>query len=485
LEGEDVATQVPDNRASFSVPELALLLGAPVDLDRHGSARVSGVSTDSRRVGPEQLFVALRGDRFDGHEHARGASERGARAVLSERAVDLVDGCVELRVPSCIDALATLARAHRVRWARASSRAKIVGITGSAGKTTTRHAVAALLASLGRSVHSSAGNLNNAVGAPMSALGLESEHDVGVLEMGMNSPGEIAHLARALEPDVGVLTLVAHAHTEGVGSIAGVLREKSDLLAYLPADGVAIVNVDSPLTRAALVRASSRRVVTYGAAEDADVRVVSRVALPSLKSRVRVAWRHAGAEGEFEAEMDLLGAAGALAGLAAVAVALSLEGIDVIPRLPEALAAIPPNERGRLSPKLLADGTLLIDDAYNANPASMCSSIAAASELASSTGRRLILALGSMLELGAESEALHESVGEAARGTAPAALLVVGAAARGIARAAGSVARTFDDVDAAAPSFLEMVEPGDLVLVKASNSIGLGRLAELLKGRVT
>jgi UDP-N-acetylmuramoyl-tripeptide--D-alanyl-D-alanine ligase len=482
LEGERVATEVPDNQASFGVPELALLLGAPVDLDRFASTTVHGVGSDSRRVQRGQLFVALRGERFDGHDHARAASEAGASAVVSERPVDLLDGCVELRVPSTLDALATLARAHRIRWARRSGGA-IVGITGSAGKTTTRHAVAALMASLGRKVHSSAGNLNNAVGAPMSLLGLGPEHDLGVIEMGMNSPGEIAHLSRTVRPDLGIVTLVAHAHTEGVGSIAGVLREKSDLLAHLPEGGVAIVNVDSPLTRAAMIRASSRRVVSYGAAEDADVRLLERTALPSLKSRLRLAWRHAGAAGELEAEVALLGAAGALACLAAVAVALSVEGPSVAPKLSEALAAIPPNERGRLSPRLLADGTLLIDDAYNANPASMCSSIAAASELAASTGRRLVLALGSMLELGADSDALHAVVGEAAARAAPAELLVVGAEARGIARSFGGRARVFDDVAAAGPAFMEIVEPGDLVLIKASNSIGLGRLAELLKGR--
>jgi UDP-N-acetylmuramoyl-tripeptide--D-alanyl-D-alanine ligase len=477
-----VATEVPENQASFGVAELSLLLGASVDLDRWGRATARGVCVDSRRVKPGQLFVALRGERFDGHDHARAASEAGAAAVISERAVDLVEGCVELRVSSSLDALASVARAHRRSWARRSG-GKIVGITGSAGKTTTRHAVASLMASLGRSVHSSAGNLNNAIGAPMSLLGLRPEHDLGVIEMGMNSPGEIAHLARTAEPDVGILTLVAHAHTEGVGSIAGVLREKSDLLAHLPEGGVAIVNVDSPLTRAAVVRATSRRVTAYGVAEDADVRLLARSVLPSMKSRLHVAWRQSGRSGELEAEVDLLGAAGALACLAAIAVALSVEGETVAPKLPAALAGIPPNERGRLSPLPLSDGTLLIDDAYNANPASMCSSIEAASELATATGRRLVLALGSMLELGADSDALHELVGEAARRAAPAQVLVVGAAARGIARPLEGRARVFDDVAAAGPTFLELVEPGDLVLVKASNSVGLGRLAELLKGR--
>lgn len=477
-----MATEVPENQASFGIPELALLLGAPVDLDRHASGVVRGVCADSRRVKPGQLFLALKGERFDGHDHARAASQAGAVAVITERSVDLVEGCVELRVNSSLEALATLARAHRRRWARRPGR-RIVGITGSAGKTTTRHAVASLMASLGRGVHSSAGNLNNAIGAPMSVLGLGTAHDLGVIEIGMNSPGEIAHLARAVQPDVGIVTLVAHAHTEGVGTIGGVLREKSDLLAHLPEDGVAIMNVDSPLTRAAMVRATSRTVVGYGVAEDADVRLLERTALPSLKSRLRIAWRHGGAVGEVEVEVDLLGAAGALACLAAVAVALSAEGATVAPKLPAALAAIPPNERGRLSPRLLDDGTLLIDDAYNANPASMCSSIAAARELATSTDRRLVLALGSMLELGPDTDALHEVVGEAALRAAPAEVLVIGAGARSIARPFGGRARTFDDVDAAGPEFMKVVVPGDLVLIKASNSIGLGRLAELLKGR--
>jgi UDP-N-acetylmuramoyl-tripeptide--D-alanyl-D-alanine ligase len=481
----DVATVLPINGAVFSIAELLLVLrgvtvaSGPLDASRGAEVTV-GVCTDSRRLAPGQLFVALNGEKFDGHEHVAAAAASGAQVVVVEKEVSAPPGCLVLRVPNTLTALAQLARLHRERWSRNQPSRQLIGITGSAGKTTTRHAVGHLLRALGHNTHTSLGNLNNAIGAPMSLLGLEPGHELGVIEMGMNSPGEIAHLAATARPTIGLVTLVAHAHTEGVGDVWGVLREKSSLLAALGPEGVAIVNGDDPLTRACLAVSPARRSLVYGVASDAAVRLVERKVLSlELNQLVMQVDRRV-----LRANVQLLGHAGALACLAAVATALAVDRDVSAEQLETALQAIPPNEAGRLDVSALPDGTVLINDAYNANPASMISSINVARELADALGRPLVLALGTMFELGCESDALHHAVGVAAHSAKPKAALIVGAGARALFEgcALGLEATNYvaEPLEAEA-SFLEMVAPGDVVLVKASNSLGLGRLAQRLK----
>ncbi len=495
-----VATQLPKNHAPFSIADvLAATGGRLVHAGREPDAIAVGVSTDSRAVEAANVFVAIVGERFDGHDHVAKAAQQGARVIVSSRALADVGDASVVMVENTTKALGGLARFHRRRWGygsvgptsfegAASSTAEparrprrtIVAITGSAGKTTTRHATASLLASLGRRVHSSAGNLNNAIGVPLTLLGLTSEHDVGVVEIGTNSRGEIAHGASISEPDVAVLTLVAEAHTQGIGSVWDVAAEKGDIFASLRRWGTAIANGDDARARAQLPRSPARAYVTYGASPDAAVRLLSRA--PEGLRGTRLGIAHGAAR--IEALVPLLGQAGAYAALAAVAVALALDPSVSPENLARGLSSIGPSEPGRLAALELADGTILIDDAYNANPASMLASIEAASEIARSLDRRLVLVLGAMFELGPESAAQHAKVGDAARASGASIIAVSGEAKLFVQGAEDPKSAVFvSDVDSAMLALESLLRPRDVVLVKASNSVGLGALTAVFKER--
>jgi len=482
-----VATAIPKNRAPFTLAEIMLATSGGL-AQSGGASSIVGVSTDSRDVAPGELFVALVGERFDGHDHARLAVEKGAAAVLVSRDVDVPETAAVVRVSDTERSLGLLGRAHRRRWgASAFGTARpVIGVTGSAGKTSTRHAIAALLRALGApGVLTSAGNLNNAVGVPMTLLGLGADHHAAVVEIGMNRPGEIAWAASLAEPVLGVLTLVAAAHTEGVGSIWGVMKEKSELFAALPERGTAIVNADDDLARAALVITRAETHITYGQARDATVRLVSRRSrgLAGADLTIAIA-REPGADPVIlEAMLPMLGRAGTYAALAAVAsvVAVDSDILDHPAGVAAALSSLGTGESGRLAPREKADRTIVIDDAYNANPASMRASIDAAREIADALERPLVLILGEMRELGADADALHEDLGRHAASAKPRVLISVASNALAFG-ASGSGANVVSVVDAAAAlaAAAAAVQPGDVVLVKASNSIGLSKVAAAL-----
>ncbi len=319
-----MATPLPKNRAAFSLAEIVLATGGEAS-SGSPSDGVVGVSTDSRSVTRGELFVAVVGERFDGHDHVAAAAAAGAAVVLVSRGVAVPAGVHAVRVPDTLRALGDLARAHRRRWAARGDK-QVVAITGSAGKTTTRHVTTAILAALGRRVHASVGNLNNAVGVPHVVFGLDNTHDTAVIEVGMSTPGEIAHCAAIVEPSAAVVTLVADAHTEGVGSIWGVAREKSALFAALSSGGLAIANADDAGARAGLLRARGARHVLYGEAAGTDVRLLSRRPLGSAGAELEVELRRPdGAPVALHVQVPLLGAAGAYASLAALAVAVGLD----------------------------------------------------------------------------------------------------------------------------------------------------------------
>jgi UDP-N-acetylmuramoyl-tripeptide--D-alanyl-D-alanine ligase len=483
-----MSTAIPANRARFTVEEALVATGGR--LVQRGSAAV-GVSTDSRSVGAGEAFVALVGERFDGHEHAGAAIARGATMIVASRALAAPAGVTVVVVDDTTRALGLLARAHRRRWAAraAGQRPRVLAITGSAGKTTTRRAVSALLDGLGARVHATAGNLNNAVGVPMVLLGLEPEHDLAVIEIGTSSRGEIAYGAAIAEPDLAILTLVAAAHSERIGSLEDIAAEKGALLEALGPHGIAIVNADDPWCSAAALRSRASRWIGYGASPGADVRIDARTPMGLTGSRLRLSLHGPARRGspslpEAPASLDvsapLLGAAGAYAVAAAVAAACSLRPHELSSaRTTAGLARLAEPEPGRLAPRELADGTIVIDDTYNANRASMIAGIEAAAELARALDRRLVLVLGEMRELGALSAGEHDEVGRAAVGVAPALVVAVTGDARRIAdaaRAGGIEAAFARDADEAAGALKGRLAPGDLLLVKGSRSIGLDRV---------
>ncbi|MCC6555128.1 MAG: UDP-N-acetylmuramoyl-tripeptide--D-alanyl-D-alanine ligase, partial [Polyangiaceae bacterium] len=477
-------TPIPQNSAPYTVDEIARATGGRV-LRGGGGAR--GVSTDSRTIAGGAAFVALVGESFDGHAFLEGAARRGAAVVVISREVQVPEGCAAVLVRDGLEALGALASAHRARWGgrpHGLGARAIVGVGGAAGKTTTTRVTAALLAGAGRGeVHATAGNLNNAIGVPMTLLGLEERHRFAVVEIGTNHRGEVAALARVARAEVGIVTSIGVEHTEGLGTLEEVAEEEGDLLAALPAEGVAVGNVDDAQVARQMGRAGARRRVGYGGAEGAAYRIAARRAVGLQGSAVRI---ERGGEA-IEVRVPLLGEAGALAAAAGVAAVEELLGERLTGgAATRALEQMVLPADGRLAAVELADGAVVIDDSYNANPVSMRSSLRTAAELAAALGKRLVLALGEMRELGALSAAEHEALGEQVGGVKPALMIAVGGDAERTARAAaaaGVEAVFFGSSEEAARRAVEVVGPGDLVLVKGSRGIRMERIAEALVQR--
>lgn len=478
-----MATPIPDNRVELS---LADVLGATGGELATGSAdgEVRGVTTDSRVDVAGKLFVALSGESFDGHRFVAAALAAGARAALVARPVDAPEGCAQIVVQDPLTALGDLARLHRRRWG-----GKVVAVAGSAGKTTTRSAVGAALAGVaGDSVHAAPGNLNNRVGVPMVLFGVEARHGVAVVEIGTNQRGEVAELARVTEPDVAVLTLIAIEHSEGLGDLDDVEAEEGALFAALSSDATAIGNVDDARVKRQLERCPARRRLGYGHGPEATTRVVERRA-DDVRGATLILERSArGGRERITLQTSLLGSPGALAVAAAVTVADVVNG-EAVPLEVLAPCFRGVGEAGRLRPVELADGTLVLDDSYNANPVSVLAAVATAREIADGRGARLVLVLGEMRELGALSQREHARVGEALANSRAAALVAVAGDARhyvAAARHGGVDAEFAADADLATDLTLARVTAGDVVLVKASRGVRAERVVEAMvraKGR--
>jgi UDP-N-acetylmuramoyl-tripeptide--D-alanyl-D-alanine ligase len=485
-----MATPIPENRARFELAEIVAATAGEVlaagALGAGGEA--VGVSTDTRALVRGAAFVALRGETFDGHTHLAAAAAAGAVLALVERPVAAPPGMALVRVRSTLDALGALARTHARRWRALGGARTTIVITGSAGKTTTRVAIAALAeARWPGAVHATRGNLNNRVGAPLMLLGLEPHHRLAVLEVGTNQPGEIAALAAVVEADAAVLTLIAAAHVEGLGSLEGVAAEKGALFAALSREGLAVGNADDVRVRRALDAAPVRRAVSYGFAPEATYRIAAREPLGLDRARVTLARAASARAGGGSSELitPLLGEAGALACAAAVAVVEELSGRTFSgDELTAALAAAEIGaSAGRLAARVLPDGLAIVDDSYNANPASSCASIRAATELARADGRRLLLVLGEMRELGAHGAEGHDEVGRAAAASGAALVLAIGGEARRIAAAAAAAGVRALFVESAAeavPLVLAEADSRDLILVKGSRGVATERVVRAL-----
>ena len=441
-------------------------------------ARVAGVSIDSRTVVPGQLFVAIQGPNHDGHRFVASALQTGAlAAVVDQRRLpeygDAVRGKL-LGVPDTLVALQELARAVRRAWGR-----RIAAVTGSVGKTTTKEILAALLGAKLR-VLKSEGNLNNEYGLPLALLRLEPEDEAAVVELGMSHRGELRRLAGIAEPEVGVVTQVAPVHLEFFSSVDEIALAKRELIEGLAgAETVAVLNADDPrVVRFAEV--ARGRVLTFGFSPAAQFRaesIVDRGAEGSEFDFVCPA-------GRATLRLPLPGrhsVANALAALAAASVwgIGPAEAALVLPRLAAG------ETRGRLL--RFAEGFAVINDSYNSNPVALRAMIEL---LARTPGyRRRILAAGEMLELGPQSLALHTETGRHAAGQALDWVVGVQGAAAGLVRGAieGGVredrARFFASSTEAAPFVAELLQPGDLLLVKGSRGVKMERIVEALRAR--
>lgn len=464
---------------NLTLAEAALGAGAvletPASWANAGRLTVHGYSIDSRTIAPGELFFAVRGARFDGHDFVPAALARGALAAVVSRAriAGLPDAALSaplLVAEDPLEALQSLAAHVRRHWGR-----RLVGITGSAGKTTTKEAVAATLGAK-FNVLKSEGNLNNAFGLPLQLLRLEPEHEYAVVEMGMNHAGEIAALARIAAPDWGVVTNVGAAHIENFAEgQAGIARAKFELVAALPANGVAFLNCDDPYV-SQFGRNFLGRAVYFGAGPCADPQITS---ISEDLEGLHVSYRAGERKGKFT--LNLLGAHNASNAAAALAVAIEA-GVD----LDAAIAALTTLRAGDKRGQVLEiGGATILNDSYNSNPEALRSMIRT---LAARPARRRILVAGEMLELGSQAPELHTECGRAAAAAGLDFVAAVQGNATHLASAAcaGGVQSIFlPDADAAGQWLLKNIQPGDVVLVKGSRGVHLERAIAALQVQST
>jgi len=426
-----------------------------------GDAAFRGVSSDSRTIEAGALFVALRGERFDGHEFAAAAVARGAAALLVERELEL--DVPQLVVLDTLHALGDLAR-----WHRNHCRARVIGITGSNGKTSVKTLLAGILGLVG-TTHVNAGNLNNEIGLPLSLLRLADDARFAVLEMGAGKPGDIDYLARIARPEIALVNNIAPAHLERMGSEQGVAETKGAIYAALPADGVAVINADDRFAAFFAQRAGTRRIVRFSTGIAADVRA----------SKVE-----AGATCRFVLHVggSALPVALPLSGLHNVRNALAAAALaHAAGATPEQIVAgleAASGVAGRLTRHALAEGVALIDDSYNANPGS---TRAAIDTLALEHGRRWLV-LGNMAELGPEAERLHAEVGAHAHAAGIERLFTVGALAAAASSAFGEGGRHFASQADAIAALRAAIAPPLVILVKGSRSSAMERVVQGLLG---
>lgn len=464
----------------MSLAEVAAAVGGVLDGGADGAAMVTGaVVADSRKAEPGSLFVALPGERVDGHHFADAALRAGAVAVLSAR--PLLVPCVVVDDP--LTALGALARAvvDRAVGDPAAPGLTVVAVTGSSGKTSTKDLLAAVLASVGETVVPP-GSFNNELGAPLTALRVEPSTRYLVAEMGARNPGNITYLCAVTPPRIGVVLNVGSAHVGVFGSKEVIARTKGELVEALDENGVAVLNADDPLVRAMATR-SRARVVLVGRSPDADVRAVD----VQLDALARPRFRLVTPAGEADVALALHGEHHVGNALAAAAVGLE---VGLTPQqVADVLARSAAASRWRMEVIERSDGVLVVNDAYNANPDSVRAALQALAAMAGAElPRRTWAVLGEMLELGPASEQEHEAVGRLAVHLGISRVVAVGpGAARAIHEAAlaeGAVAQEdtvwLPDVDVAAAHLSASLTGGDVVLVKASRAVGLDRLAQAL-----
>ncbi len=435
----------------FSLAQMAEFTGGRVvgaDVEVHGMIH------DARQAEPGNLFCALPGERHDGHEFLGQARDNGAAAALVKREND--DALPQLVVGDVREAMGRIARAWRDRLDVA-----VVGITGSNGKTTVKEMTAAILAAQGSTL-ATEGNYNNEIGVPLTLARLDPSHRFAVIEMGCNRPGDIAYLTGIARPDVGVVTNAGPAHLELLGSVEGVARTKGEMFQALPSDGTAVINADDDYAPLWREMAGQRRIISFGIGGAANVSGVLAGGLGLVNTP----------SGDFQFAPALPGRhnfSNALAATAAAA-ALDVPAADIAHALSR-IKSLP----GRLQIHRDPGGWQLVDDSYNANPASLRAALRVLAEM---DGEERWLVLGDMAELGSDGERLHAEAGQAARDLGVNRLFTVGELARASADAFGDNACHFDSQRELIAVLLSELHDGVTCLIKGSRSMGMERVVE-------
>ena len=431
-----------------------------------------GYSIDSRTIGRGDLFFAVKGERLDGHDYVVAALEKGAAAAVVQKNVQknelprYSDQSRLLAVDDTLAALQSLATAVRRLWGK-----PLVGVTGSAGKTTTKEAIAHVLASHWR-VLKSEGNFNNHFGLPLMLLKLEPEHDVAVIEMGMSHAGEIRALAKIAQPEIGVVTNVAPVHLEFFDSIAGIARAKYELIESLPASGTAVLNADDEYV-SQFGRNFKGKVITYGMTPTANIRAENVQTRGAGGSEFDVVM----AGGREHATLPLVGEHNVLNALAAVAVGVA-RGLTPSAAVAALATLAPPDKRGQV---LQLGNITVINDCYNSNPKALHAMVDALAAM--KAGRRIVVA-GEMLELGPAGEAMHRAAGRHIAEKKMDVLIGVRGLAQAMvdgARQAGAQAEFVATPEEAGEWLARETRDGDVVLLKASRGVKLEKALETWK----
>jgi len=447
------------------------LISGPEDLF------IEGLSTDSREIKKGDLFLALKGPKYDGHDFVRQAIDKGAAGIVLQRDYALKipkDGDRALiTVTDTLNALGDLAG-----WWRHQQRVSVAAITGSAGKTTTKEMTAGILG-IGASTLKNEGNFNNLVGLPLTLLMLKKDHRKAVLEMGMNRPGEIARLTEIADPDIGLITNVGRAHLEGVGDIRGVARAKVELLEEISPDSHVLLNGDDELLME-VAKPFHRAVSTYGLGSGNHMKAENISSLGREGSSFEL--QHEG--GSFAIRLKVPGIQNVRNALAASAIALCMKTPeDQIVQGLKSFRGI----KGRFMPTKLPGGAMLVDDTYNSNPYSLRVALNALQDL-KAKGGRVLVGLGEMMELGHETTSAHIEAGGlvaemdayffAALGE-HAEEMIRGAVDKGFPSKRAVLVETHQEM---AQVLRDIMGAGDLILLKGSRRAGLEKVVENLKG---
>lgn len=422
---------------------------------------VEGIGTDTRELPANSLFIALRGERFDGHEFVRRAASLGAAAALTDHQSETP--FPQIVVADTLAAMQRFAAAWRMR-----SRAQVFAVTGSNGKTTVKEMLAGILRQ-GGCVLATRGNLNNHIGVPLMLLELEESHDYAVMELGANHAGEIATLTRLVRPNAGLITNAADAHLEGFGSREGVARAKGELFADLAADGSAVINADDDYAPLWTELAGDRHQVTFGLDANADV-VARDIEYDGAVTRFRLITP----DDQASVVLPLSGRHNVVNALASAAACwgMNVPLANIVTGLEHSVPV-----DGRLQRVAAASGATLVDDTYNANP----SSLAAALDVLAGEGGRCWLVLGDMGELGDDAEAAHAEAGRQARAAGVERLFALGTLSASAVQAFGQGGQHFTDRESLINCLQRELGSATTVLLKGSRSAAMDKVVAALR----
>ena len=425
---------------------------------------ISSVSIDTRAIKPGLLYVAIKGHNFDGNDFVAEAEQAGAVAAIVHQGVDAT-------VPHIVVGDSRLALAELAGAWRKKASVSVVGVTGSNGKTTVKEMAAAILSVNGDTLFTQ-GNLNNDIGVPLTLMGLNEQHRYAVIEMGANHPGEIEYTSQYAQADVAIITNVGAAHIEGFGSVDGVAKAKGEIIQTLKQDGVAVLNRDDAYFDYWQSVAGTRKVISFGLDQLADVTAHS-VKTEIIDHAFVTGFSLVTAASELTVKLKLAGKHNVVNALAATAACLAL-GID-LKQVKQGLESVKP-VTGRLQPLVSRLGNIVIDDTYNANSASLKAGL----DVLANCGEKRWLVLGAFGELGPESQKIHEQLGEMIKSSGVERLLATGSDARNTVKVFGKGAAFFDTQDELIEVLKQELKGDEAILIKGSRAQRMENVAAAL-----